>query len=70
MDSALNSVLSSMGAAAPFALLAVYMIRWLMAELKAERGRNDSLVQQVILLAQAQERPAAEQTAAIKGLGH
>lgn len=70
MDDILNHLLPSLGGAAPFAALAVYVIRWLMQKLSERDAAIAALTQQIISLAQAQERTAAEQTAAIRSLGH
>lgn len=70
MDNVLNQVLPSLGGAAPFAALAVYVIRWLMQKIAERDALIAQLTQQIITLAQSQERTAAEQTAAIRNLGH
>lgn len=70
MNDALTSAATSLGAATPFALLAIYVIRWLMKEVEARNATISAQYVQLLQLAQSQMRTSQEQTEAIKSLGH
>lgn len=70
MDSAIVSLLASLGPYAAFGALALWIIRGQDAQIKAERDRNERLVEKIIPLAltaaQASALSISELKAALK----
>lgn len=69
MDNFLAQAVSSLGAAAPFAALAVYVIKWLMARIQERDVTIAAQNAQLVTLAQSYERALGELTNSIKSLG-
>ena len=69
-DGAVTGFISNLGAFAPFAALAWWLIRDLAKQRDAALERNEALTTKVIELAQSGERTLGELTAAIKGNAH